>query len=125
MVLVIDWTATWAPPPIDTPPTTIWRLVIGRSCTASSVISLLRLLRPVLGDKGLSREDFTKVRVGCEDEEHQYERYTERGDLTDRLGLHWPTQNLLRGDEEQVPPVKRQDGEQVEHRQVYANESQK
>src|SRR5215210_7119978 len=124
MVLVMDWTATWAPPPIGTPPTTIWRLVIGRSCTAASVISLLRLLRALLGDKGLSGKDFTKVRVGCEDEEHQYEREPEGGDPGDRLGTHRPSQNLLRRDKEQVPTVERQNGEQVEDGKVYADEGQ-
>src|SRR5215210_9168521 len=124
MVLVMDWTATWAPPPIGTPPTTIWRLVIGRSCTAASVISLLRLLRALLGDKGLSGKDFTKVRVGCEDEEHQYEREPEGGDPGDSLGTHRPSQNLLRRDKEQVPTVERQNGEQVEDGKVYADEGQ-
>src|SRR5215211_2986733 len=121
MVLVIDWTAIWAPPPIGTPPTFICRLVVGRSRSAASIISLPSLLR----DKRLSGEDFTKVRVGCEQEQHQDERYPQSRDLAHSLLTHGPAQYLLRRDEEEVPAVERQDGQQVEQGQVDADQGQK
>src|SRR5919202_1973603 len=120
----MDWTAIWAPPPIGTPPTTICRLVIGRSCTAASVIPLPRS-RPPLGDKRLSAKEFIKVRVRGEHENHQYEREAEGGDLGERLRADWPPQNLLRRDEEQVPPVERQQGEQVDEGEMSADKSPK
>src|SRR3712207_4848613 len=123
MVLVMDWTATWAPPPIATSPTIIWRLVIGRSCSAASVISLPRsytkLIRSLyesglLRDERPSREDFTQIGVRCEQEQHQHQRETEGCHLADRLLPDRPAQDLLRSYEEEMPPVERQDRQQVE-----------
>src|SRR5215211_4227191 len=121
MVLVIDWTAIWAPPPIGTLPTFICRLVIGRSRSAASVISLPSLLR----NERLSGKDFTKVCVGCEQEQHEYKRYPQSGDLAHRLPANGPAQHLLRRDEEEVPAVERQDRQQIEQGQVDADQGQK
>src|SRR5918998_5569814 len=120
MVLVIDWTAIWAPPPIGTSPTFICRLVIGRSFTASSVISHPSLLR----DKRLSREDFTKVCVGCEQEQHDHERYPQSCDPAHRLLADGPSQDLLRRYDREVPAIERQDRQQVEQCEVDADQGQ-
>src|ERR687894_328168 len=121
MVFVIDWTAIWAPTPTGTSPTLIWRLVIGRSRSAASVISLPSLLR----DERLSREDFTKVRVGCEQEQHQDERYPKSGDPAHRLLADRPAQHLLRRYEQQMPAVERQDRQQIEQGEVDADQGEK
>src|SRR5215211_5819540 len=109
MVLVIDCTATWAPPPMGMSPTFICRLVTGRSRSAASVISLPCVLYvPILiRDERLSSEDFTQVRVGGEKEEGQDEDETESGDLAHRLLADGPAQNFLRRYEEQVSAVER------------------
>src|SRR5215213_3996241 len=107
MVFVIDCTATWAPPPMGTSPTFICRLVMGRSRSAASVISLPYVLyAPILiRDERLSSEDFTQVGVGREQEEGEDKDETESSDLAHRLLADRPAQNLLRGDEEQVSAV--------------------
>src|SRR5215204_1207259 len=127
MVLVIDWTATCAPPPIGTSPTLICRLVTGRSCTAASVITLPSFSNYLIlfRDKRLSREDFTKIGVGCEQEQHQDKRYPKSRDPAHRLLTHRTTEDLLRGDKEQVPAVERQERQQVEQGEVQADQGQK
>src|SRR5215207_559231 len=127
MVFVIDCTATWAPPPIGTSPTVICRLVTGRSRSAASVISLPYMLYvPILiRDKRLSSEDFTQVGVGREKEEGQDEDKAESGDLAHRPLADRPTQHLLRRYKEQVSAVEGQDREQVEQRQVQADQGKK
>src|SRR5919112_2073409 len=107
MVLVIDCTATWAPPPMGTSPTLICRLVTGRSRSVASVISLPCVLYvPILiGDEGLSSEEFTQVGVGREEEQGEHQNEAESSDLAHRLLAHRPAQNLLRGDEEEVSAV--------------------
>src|SRR4028119_1192812 len=116
MVLVIDCTATWAPPPMGTSPTLICRLVIGRSRTAASVISLPCVLyvHILIRDERLSSEEFTQVRVGGEHEQGEDQDQAESGDLAHRLLAHGPADHLLRGYEEEVAAVERQDRQQVE-----------
>src|SRR5215216_4987566 len=101
MVLVIDCTATWAPPPMGTSPTFICRLVTGRSRSAASVISLPYVSdAPILiRDERLSSEDFTQVRVGCEQEEGEDEDEAEGRDLAHGLLANRPTEYLLRRNE--------------------------
>src|SRR5215204_5574462 len=108
MVLVIDCTATWAPPPMGTSPTFICRLVTGRSRSAASVISLPYILYvPILiRDERLSSEDFTQVGVGREEEQCEDQNETESGDLAHRLLADRPAEDLLRGDEEEVSTVE-------------------
>src|SRR5215210_1242616 len=108
MVLVIDCTATWAPPPMGTSPTFICRLVTGRSRSAASVISLPYVLyAPILiRDEGLSSEDFTQVGVGREEEQSQDQNETESSDLAHRLLADRPAEHFLRGDEKQVPAIE-------------------
>src|SRR3712207_2977834 len=110
MVLVIDCTATWAPPPMGTSPTLICRLVTGRSRGAASVISLPTLLR----DKRLSRKDFTKICVRCEQKEHKDERYPYGRDPAHRLLAYGSAQDLLRRYDHEVSAVEWEDGQQVE-----------
>src|SRR4028118_1722291 len=114
----MDWTATGAPPPMGTSPTLICRLVTGRSRTAASVISLpiARRRSSLFRDERGSGEDFTKVRVGCEQEQHEDQRHPEGRELSHRLLAHGPTQKLLRRYKEQVPPVQRQERQQVDQR---------
>src|ERR687894_1273766 len=122
----MDWTTTGAPPPTGTPPTFICLLVTGRSRTAASVISLpiirsrLILFRYERG----SGEEFTKVRVGCEHEEHHPQPPPEGGHPAHGLLAHGPAHNLLRRYKKQVPPVERQDRQEVEERQVEADDRQ-
>src|SRR5687767_10437176 len=54
----------------------------------------------LLRDKRLSREDFTKVGVHCEHEQHQHERYAERRDPAHGLLAYGPSEHLLRRYEE-------------------------
>src|SRR5215207_1025322 len=124
MVFVIDCTATWAPPPMGTSPTFICRLVTGRSRSAASVISLPYVLILIRYER-LSSEDFTQVRVGREEEERQDQDEAESGDLAHRLLADGPAQQLLRGYEEQVSAVERQDRKQVEQSQVQADQGKK
>src|SRR5215208_7666191 len=127
MVFVIDCTATWAPPPMGTSPTFIWRLVIGRSRSGGSVISLpyVRYAPILIRDERLSSEDFTQVGVGGEEEERENENEAQSGDPAHRLLADGPSQHLLRHYKEEVPAVERQDREQVEQCQVEADEGQK
>src|SRR4028118_2075284 len=122
----MDWTTTGAPPPMGTSPTLICRLVTGRSRTAASVISLpnTRCRSILFRDERCSGEDFTKVRVGCEHEQHKHQRHTEGCELAHRLLAHGPAQKLLCRYKEQVPPVERQERQQVEERQVEADDRQ-
>src|SRR5918998_4592573 len=126
MVLVMDWTATWAPPPMGTPPTFICRLVTGRSCSAASVISLPRFAVALIlfRDERLSSEDFTQVCVRREQEQRQNEHDANGRDLAHRLLAHGPAYQLLGRYEEKVPPVERQDRQQVEDGEVQADQGQ-
>src|SRR5918992_94469 len=105
MVLVMDCTATRAPPPMGTSPTLICRLVTGRSRSAASVISLpcVRYALILIRYERLSSEDFTQVGIGCEKEKGQDEDETQSGDLAHRLLADRPAQHLLRRYEEQMP----------------------
>src|SRR4028118_410669 len=122
----MDWTTTGAPPPMGTSPTLICRLVTGRSRTAASVISLpIARCRSILfRDERGSREDFTKVRVGCEHKQHEDERDPEGRELPHGLLAHGTPDHLLRRYKEQVSPVQRQERQQVEQRQVEADDRQ-
>src|SRR4028119_737439 len=122
----MDWTTTGAPPPMGTSPTLICRLVTGRSRTAASVISLpiARCSSILFRDERGSREDFTKVRVGCEHKQHEDERDPEGRELPHGLLAHGTPDHLLRRYKEQVPPVQRQERQQVEQRQVEADDRQ-
>src|SRR5918997_4973776 len=126
MVLVIDCTTTWAPPPMATPPTFICRLVTGRSCSAASVISLPRFAVALIlfRDERLSSEDFTQVCVGREQEQGQHEHDTYGRDLAHRLLAHGPAEQLLGRYKEEVPAVERQDGQQVEDGEVQADQGE-
>src|SRR3712207_2363305 len=122
----MDWTTTGAPPPTGTSPTLICLLVTGRSRTAASVISLPRIRCRLILFRYERRagEDFTKVRVGCEHEQHEDERHPEGGEPAHRLLAHGPPDQLLRRYKEQVPPVERQERQEVEERQVEADDRQ-
>src|SRR4028118_2319006 len=111
----MDWTATWAPPPMGTPATFICRLVTGRSCSAASVISLpwFAVALILFRDERLSSEDFTQVRVRREQEQCQDEHDANGGDLAHRLPAHGPADQLLRRYKEEVSAVERQDRQQV------------
>src|SRR4028118_1013551 len=120
----MDWTTPGASPPMGTSPTLICRLVTGRSRTAASVISLpIARCRSILFryERG-SGEDFTKVRVGCEHEQHEDQRHPEGRELPHRLLAYGPTQKLLRRYKEQMPPVQRQEWKQVPQSQPEADD---